>query len=243
MKKNTFILTTGLSGSSVVTGLINQAGFWCGDKTEYKNNGTGKYETYENSDFVALNNRLVELSGNIFHSKAWYEDQYRDSFTELYNKIDLTDFKQFSDDCLKHHPWVLKDPKLWMTLGFWLKLFNGQEFRVIILTRNINQLWVSQTNKRIIYDYQYLRCSEKKTQQQLMRFLEQNNIDYLVQEYDLLEEKTENELNRLNQFLKTEINSSDWNQIYNKKKKSFIPFLLEVKAILIYIKNYTTRIK
>jgi len=243
LKKNIFVLTTGLSGSSVLTGLIKQAGFWCGEKTEFKDNGTGKYETYENSQFVALNNRLVELSGKIFDSKSWYNDSLRGEFTDLLTKVDLTDFKQFVLDCESNQMWVLKDPKLWMTIGFWLELFKEQELNVVLLTRNINQLWLSQTNKRIIYGYQYLKKSEEVSQMELIQFLKIKNIDCLVLEYDSLIDDSEHNLKKLNQFLNSQLTLSDFNSIYTEKKKSLIPFLLEVKAILIYIKNYTLRIR
>lgn len=237
------ILTTGLSGSSVLTGVITQAGYWCGDKTEYKDNNTGQYETYENSQFVQLNVRLVELLGIEFDSKSWYDESLRDKFTQLYSDIDLSDFQKFITDCSEHQTWVLKDPKLWLTIGFWLQIFQQQEIQVVILTRNINQLWVSQTSKRIIYDYSFLKNSEQKSKIGLIDFLNANNVEYLELEYDQLLRKTKKYLGRLNEFLTTDLSLNDWFSIYKKQKNSSVFFSREIKAILIYLKNYSLRIR
>lgn len=242
MKTNTFILTTGLSGSSVVTGLLQQAKFWCGEETEYKNNSTGQYETFENSKFVALNDQLVSEFGTSFQSKSWYDLTLRDKFTHLLKTQKLNEYKNFVDNCAVHEPWVLKDPKLWITLGFWIELFKDQEFNVIVLSRDVKQLWLSQTNKRIIYDYQYLKNSEEQSKQQLMNFLNKNQISFIELVYDDLVQHTEKNIDKINHFLGTSLTLNDWNCIY-KKKQSNSQLVSAIKAVLIYIKNYSSRIR
>jgi hypothetical protein len=46
---NVIILTSGVSGSSVLTGLISRAGYWTGDTTHKK-----EYDTYENQELIDL---------------------------------------------------------------------------------------------------------------------------------------------------------------------------------------------
>jgi hypothetical protein len=46
MRKNVIILTSGLSGSSVLAGLIANAGYWVGDETFKKDD----YDTFENRE-------------------------------------------------------------------------------------------------------------------------------------------------------------------------------------------------
>ena len=67
---NVIILTTGISGSSVLTGFLAKSGLWIGDETVYKDNITGKYETYENKKLVDLNDELIDEGGLIFDGKA-----------------------------------------------------------------------------------------------------------------------------------------------------------------------------
>ena len=80
---NVIILTTGLSGSSLITGLIAQGGFWCGDTTVYKHNASGRYETYENSRLVELNDLIVKQTGYNFTDSAWYDKYARTIFEEF----------------------------------------------------------------------------------------------------------------------------------------------------------------
>src|ERR1700686_3366711 len=56
MKHNVIILTSGLTGSSVLTGLIARAGYWPGDRTHKKK----EFDTYENEELIDLNRRIFE---------------------------------------------------------------------------------------------------------------------------------------------------------------------------------------
>lgn len=236
-----FILTTGLSGSSVVTGLIKQAGYWCGEKTEFKKNSTGHYETFENSRFVELNNQLIQLSGISIDEKFWYRSELRQRFADLYHEIDCTEFREFLRDCDRQKPWVLKDPKLWLTIGFWAQLLTSETTHFIVLQREVGALWHSQVLKRIIYDYPFLARSEQQTKQDLLQFLNDKGCSHMELVYDDLMAQTENSLLKLNQFLGTQLNLSHWNAVY-KAKKSGMKWWAWTKVILIYLKNYNSRI-
>ena len=54
---NVIILTSGISGSSVLTGLISRAGYWLGDVTHKK-----EYDTYENQELIDLDLQLFKQS-------------------------------------------------------------------------------------------------------------------------------------------------------------------------------------
>ena len=67
MKKNVIILTYGLSGSSVLTGLLVRGGYWPGAKTYVKPD----YDTFENVRLIELNKQLfaaAKFSGNYENS-------------------------------------------------------------------------------------------------------------------------------------------------------------------------------
>ncbi len=57
--KSVVILTSGLSGSSVLAGLLVRAGFWPGSETFKKQD----YETFENCELIRLNMRLIQQAG------------------------------------------------------------------------------------------------------------------------------------------------------------------------------------
>lgn len=242
-KPHVLVLTTGLSGSSVVTGLISRAGYCTGEQTVFKNNSTGKYETFENTRFVELNDLIISKADVNFDSKSWYEKSIRDKFTKLYDLIDLKEFHEFIAECDFNKPWVLKDPKLWVTIGFWMKLLRSYsfDFKCILITRDINQLWISQTNKRIIYDYFYLKSSETRSKHDLVKFLNDNSVQYEKIVYDSLIENPSEGIDKINKFLGSHLTIKDWNNIYQPKKKYELALLF--KSLLIYIMNFSERIK
>ncbi len=57
MKRNVIILTSGLTGSSVLSGLISRGGFWTGDTHKKED-----YDTYENKRLIELNLSLIPPS-------------------------------------------------------------------------------------------------------------------------------------------------------------------------------------
>ena len=64
-RRNVIILTSGLTGSSVLTGLISRVGYWNGDQTHKK-----EYDTCENSELISLNLSLFQhrwVFGKLHH--------------------------------------------------------------------------------------------------------------------------------------------------------------------------------
>ena len=63
-RKNVIVLTHGWTGSSIFSALFGEAGYWLGGETVVKPD----YDTFENADLVALNNRLLhELAPALNH--------------------------------------------------------------------------------------------------------------------------------------------------------------------------------
>src|SRR5215472_209946 len=59
VEPNVIILTSGLSGSSVLTALICRAGYWSGDRTHKKPH----YDTFENERLIELDCRIIAEAG------------------------------------------------------------------------------------------------------------------------------------------------------------------------------------
>ena len=239
---NVVILTTGISGSSVLTGFIANSGFWAGDHTVFKDNVTGKYETYENEKLVALNTSLVKAAGVEFEGKARYDGKARDKLNDLYSEIDTTTYRQFIEECNAHSPWIWKDPRLFLTIGFWKNCLDLSNTKVIVLHRNTYELWKSLTIKRIIYSYRYLKRSEEETRHELISYLESNNFSFVTLEYDRFISDLVGSISRLNEFLGTNLKQEDWDKIYEPTSR-FSRYKRTLLAFLIYVKNYNGRIK
>ena len=239
---NVIILTTGISGSSVITGFFAKSGLWTGDDTLFKDNITGKYETYENKKLVDLNNSLTREAGVDFEGKARYDEKARGKFNEIYAEIDTEKYNKFIDECNAHSPWIWKDPRLFLTIGFWRNCLDLTDTKVIVLHRNSYELWKSQAIKRIIYSYSYLKSSEEKTRHKLLNYLESNNFSFMSLEYDQFTRDPVTSINKLNEFIGTNLKKENWDEIY-KPTSIFSRYKRTLLAYLIYIKNYKSRIK
>lgn len=239
---NVIVLTTGISGSSVITGFLANSGFWTGDDTIFKDNLTGKYETHENKKLVSLNKSLVKEAGLKFEGKARYDPEARDRLNDLYTEIDTTKYKKFIEHCNTHTPWIWKDPRLFLTIGYWKNCLDLNNTKVIVLHRNSYELWKSLTIKRIIYSYKYLKNSEERTRNELLNYLEANGFSYVSIEYDQFIRDIAIHIKRLSDFIGTSLKEETWNEIY-RKPSGFSRYKRALLAYLIYIKNYNSRIR
>jgi len=239
---NVIILTTGISGSSVITGFLSKSGLWAGDDTVFKNNLTGKYETFENKKLVDLNDSLLNEAGVEFEGKARYDASSRDKLNKIHAEIDTTKYNKFIEECNMHTPWIWKDPRLFLTIGFWKNSLDLTNTKIVVLHRNSYELWKSLTNKRIIYSFRYLRDSEDKTRHELLNYLDSNNFSSISIEYDQFTRDPVKSINKLNKFIGTNLKKETWDEIY-KPTSMVSQYKRTLLAYLIYIKNYKSRIK
>jgi hypothetical protein len=219
-----------------------RSGLWAGDKTVFKDNLTGKYETYENRKLVELNDELVKLADINFESKTYYDATARDKFDNMYSLIDATKYNAFLDECNSHSPWIWKDPRLFLTIGYWKNLIDPNKTKIIVLYRNTYELWKSQAIKRIIYSYNYLKFSEENARHELTRYLETNNLSYTTLEYDQFCRDPSTSINKINDLLGSELTKEKWDDIYRPTSR-LSNYKRTLLAYLIYIKNYNSRIK
>jgi len=238
-KPNVIILTSGISGSSVLTGLITRAGYWTGDKTHKK-----EYDTYENEGLIQLNLRLFR--------EAAYTGDYASRFSAgdisriaaLSGNIDEQLFRQFLEYCNQHRPWIWKDPRLWLTILFWKNFLPLEDCRFILLTRSFVHCWISSNLRRHITSYGDLKGYEQSIQRTFISFLNENRLPYLHLTYEGLIVQPKETIQRLNAFLGTSLTVDDLAAIYHKPlyrapRSSVLDF---VKAVLIYLKNYSERV-
>jgi hypothetical protein len=239
MRKNVIILTTGLSGSSVLTGLIARAGYWTGEDTFKK----ADYDTFENQALIRLNLKLFQDAGYTGNYLLEYPPKAMRQVAELYGRIDCGPYGGLLDLCNAHRPWIWKDPRLWLTIRFWKHLLDLDNCRFILLTRGLMQSWISSTLRRQITTYGYQKDYELRVQQSIIGFLAENHLGYLHVEYERLIQKPSVEIDRLNAHLETRLTVDDLKCVYHKPlyKNPRNSWLKHVKAMLIYLKNYSER--
>jgi hypothetical protein len=240
MKRNVIILTSGLSGSSVLTGLIARAGYWTGDSTYKK----ADYETFENRELIELNLRLFQEAGY----KGTYLMEFSPEATRqvagVFGKIDDSAYREFLAKCGQHQPWIWKDPRLWLTIRFWKNLLDLESCSFILLTRGLMQSWISSILRRQITTYRYARNYETRIQQSAVGFLEENRVPFLHLTYEEIIVHPAETLERLNRHLETNLTVEDLQAIYHKPlyKNPRSSWVKHVKAMMIYAKNYSERL-
>ena len=234
MKKNVIILTSGLTGSSVLTSLIAQDGYWTGDSTFQKK----EYNTHENNELVRLNNSIIKAANVDINYSVVFSENSIQKINSIKEGFDTKECESFIKTCNKHRPWIWKDPRLWLTIRFWERLLDLNCCQFIQLSRDPWQVWVSATLKRQIQTYNHSINYKRNINESIKEFLSGTKLPYLQVHYeDLILHPTET-IDRLNSFLKTELTIKDLQRIFKgklyKKSRSSMDF---IKAILIYLKN------
>jgi len=242
MTKNVIILTTGLSGSSVVASFISRAGYWTGDETAKKNNYTGNYDTYENKGLIELNKDLIDTLSFSYNNDARYHVNACEYFDTRSSDIDAEKYIDFIRSCDNRGKWLWKDPRLWVTFGYWRKLLDSQNIRVIILYRKSLSLWVSLLNKRDIVSYGSLKKYEYNSRKYIKSYLTACNIKYCTICYDDLISSPELMIKKINAFLDTALSLEDLKEVYKGSLggRTWDTKKL-LKAVLIYAKNYNDK--
>ena len=240
IKSNVIILTSGLSGSSVLTGLLFRAGLWTGETTHKK----PQYDTYENEELIALNLRLFRESGYAGNYMMEFPEAALKRIGVLHRKIDLQPYREFVHRCEQHRPWIWKDPRLWLTIRFWKNILPLQACRFILLTRDSTQTWISQTLRRQITTYRYSKDYEARIQQSALQFFQENAIPYLTVRYENLIVHPSDTIGGLNNHVGTDLQVEDLKQVYHKPlhKSPRSSWMKHLQAIAIYVRNYPQRL-
>jgi hypothetical protein len=238
MQRNVIILTNGLTGSSVLAGLIAAAGYWTGEDTFKKSD----YDTYENSGLIAVNLQLlkeVDYTGDyamVFRAKDIRE------ITEKSARVDPAPYRSFVENCDRHQPWIWKDPRLWLTVRFWRQCIDVDRVRFVVMRRDYEQTWISLTLRRQIQTPEYSRNYRDGITNSIFEFLQDNDLEYLDIVYEDLLVHPENTIGRLNAYLGSGITMEHLNRVYHgplyRKQRGWLDY---VKANLIYFKNYSER--
>jgi hypothetical protein len=239
MKRNVIILTSGLTGSSVLTALISRAGFWTGETHKKED-----YDTYENRRLIELNLNLFREAGFTGNYLTEFSAETMDRIGSLYGRIEDRPYREFLDECNTHASFVWKDPRLWLTIRFWKNLLNLEECNFVVLTRGYLQCWTSATLRRQIRSYRDSRMYEQRVKDSALDFLKENRLSYLQIGYEELIVSPEGAVDRLNGFLGCDLTVEDLKTVYSKPlyKAPRSSWFDVGKAGLIYLKNYSQRV-
>lgn len=239
MKERVVILTYGLSGSSVLAGLLTRAGYWPGDATYKKPD----YDTFENVRLIEANRNLIAAARYQGDHEHEFSAEAVERIAALWSNIDRAPFERLLADCEQHRPWVWKDPRLWLSIRFWEHLLPVRDTTFILLTRSTSQLWASCNLRRRIYTMGYIRRYHGQIERSMREFLASRQAPFAHIVFDELITDPESAMRPLNQLLGTSLTRDDLAAIYTEPlgRRSHGP-LDFAKAALVHAKNFGARI-
>jgi hypothetical protein len=237
---NVMILTGGLTGSSALAGLLTAAGYWSGQETFRKTD----YDTYENSELIRLNRQLMKRVGVGEEYTSAFQPQAIRDIEALVGVEPDDEYRAFLARCQRHAPYVWKDPRLWLTIRYWNHLLDWGRVRVLLLSREPIQSWISTIQRRQIQSYKYLSAYNEAIQTSLLGFLQSGRIAFLPVKYEDLVVAPELELERIGRFLGRQLTLEHLTSTYtgplHRRPKDWKD---AIEAGLIYLKNYQERIR
>jgi len=237
MKDNVIVLTTGLTGSSVLSNLISRAGYWTGDETFKKND----YDTHENIELVRLNTEIL----NKYNYKGKYTDNIDHNAISIIDSLDIDvnagEYLSFLNCCKDKSPWIWKDPRLWVTILFWNKILDSN-IKYIHLDRGLMQRWISVNLRRQIESVGHIKTNTDYINHRIVNFLVENKKEFIRINFDDLLLHPEKTIDTINRFLSINLVLDDLKAVYDfplyKRKRGFLDF---IKALAIFSKNYNER--
>ncbi len=236
--KNIIIFTTGSSGSSVLAGLMGKK-YWLGDETKKL-----KFDTYENAELVDLN---IKLLNEIKYGRRDCNDippPSVDSIVNLYDSVDLTEYKAFVDKSMNHFPWLWKDPRLSYTIHFWSRLLPVEEFKYIFIDRDPRQSYAGLIlNRKIPMSFGEQVKMNNNYKKSVDVFMEKHALGMMTCTFEEMILNPRLFFQRLNTFVDCDFDISDLLSVYkgelHKKRYSNTDYL---KARINYfIHHYVIR--
>jgi len=146
MPKNAIVIGMPRSGTSMLTNIFAQSGFFAAEDEANDLRAADEFNPsgyWEAEDLINANNEIFNAVGYEPHN-TWLKEPI--SKTQARNILQLTASKEHIQLVKKYNstqPWVWKDPRLCYTIGYWWPLLDHSNTRVIFLKRDPKQIYSS----------------------------------------------------------------------------------------------------
>ena len=210
MLPNVIILTGGISGSSVLTGLIARAGYWLGDDTKKV-----AYDTYENSKLVDLNMQILQQSGYFWRDVVDIPSPSIEKIGDVSKSLDISMYKEFVQQCDDHQPWLWKDPRLCYTIFFWKRMVDFRKCKFILMMRDLKQTWTGMIVRgKFAIPIDKLDIIHRDCINASYNFVKREGVQYYGLTFEDLITSPEESIDDINKFIGTHLAISDLRAIY-----------------------------
>jgi len=146
MPKNAIVIGMPRSGTSMVTNIFAQSGFFAAEDEANDLRAADEFNPsgyWEAEDLIHANNEIFNAVGYAPHN-TWLKEPI--SKMQAKNISQLTPSEDHIQLVKKYNnaqPWVWKDPRLCYTIGYWWPLLDHSNTRVIFLKRDPKQIYSS----------------------------------------------------------------------------------------------------
>lgn len=210
MLPNIIILTGGISGSSVLAGLIGKQGYWLGENTKKV-----AYDTFENAALVDLNIELFKRSGFYWTDICEIPPPSSEKIGALYGTIDTSEYEKLVKISTDHLPWLWKDPRLSYTMSFWKNLIEARECKYIVMTRDLRQTWTGLILRgKFAIPIDKLKIIHEISEKSALGFLKREKADYINLTFEDLVVRPEASIDKLNRHIGTKLTISELKEVY-----------------------------
>ena len=240
--KNILITGTGRSGTSLVTGILNNSGYYSGDNLyppRAESNPTGFFENQEINGI----NKLMLVQYNL-ESKPWYkrtDKRYFSPFKPNYGQrwLSLLDFDisifSTSEDIAKRikvltkkQPFAFKDPRFSYTLDVWKKHLPENTVILVVFREpyaTIQSILKEVNSVEYLQNFSITTNQTEKiwinTYSRLIQKSKSSQFDFIFLNYTDLVQNTKSIVEKLSQILQVQLNTSILDKnLYNQKHQS-----------------------
>lgn len=209
-RKNVIVLTSGQSGSSVLTALIARAGYWVGEETKKV-----AYDTFENSALVDLNLSILRAAGYAWHDMGDLPAPSAPAVRSCIEGLDPSPAREFVAECERHRPWIWKDPRLCFTMHYWEAFVDVSHCQFVVMGRDLRQAWTGS----IVKSAEPMSFGEfTRVHGGCMRaaedFLRERDLPFLCTTFEDVMLRPSQVLDDLNAFLGLDFTLDDLREIY-----------------------------
>ena len=133
-RKNVLVLGMARSGTSLTASIFAAAGYYLGEVMPA--NRANPLGYFQSEELTALDIELFRRVGFPFDN-TWNHDDISEEAVDAIARLEvLPTHRDFLARFDQHAPWVWKDPRLCLTLSFWLKVIDADRTCAVLIRRD-----------------------------------------------------------------------------------------------------------
>jgi hypothetical protein len=146
MRLNVIIVGPPRSGTSLASDIFARRGYYTGEGLRVGDD-YNPFGYYEAEDLIAANVSLFE-SVEFPHHNTWKFDAITPAQVDSISRIPVqAEHRALADHWNRHSPWMWKDPRFAITLGYWARFIDHNATGVILTSRNPEDVYWSFRRK------------------------------------------------------------------------------------------------